>query len=250
MKNKYDCLIFDMDGVLIDVSKSYRKAIEKTVNYYLFETGSNNLISQKEVRFLKSLPGFNNDWDTTYRLLTRIKTGLKSAGIWPVSLYEKKTKKYIYLKDLFQNFYLGSSLYAETYKRRALITVKTGLIESESAIVSSSLLYKLNQKYLLAIATGRPRLEAIYTLKRFDFLSIFTGNRLIAMEDTSRTKPYPDPLIKACEKAGGISSVYIGDSLSDMEAAEKAGMFGIFIGRQKLGNLQINNVNQLEEIFL
>ena len=29
-----DVLIFDMDGVLIDVSKSYRRTIQKTVQIY------------------------------------------------------------------------------------------------------------------------------------------------------------------------------------------------------------------------
>ncbi len=30
-----DILIFDMDGVLIDVSRSYRKTIQKTIQLYL-----------------------------------------------------------------------------------------------------------------------------------------------------------------------------------------------------------------------
>ncbi|MBM4278937.1 MAG: TIGR01548 family HAD-type hydrolase, partial [Deltaproteobacteria bacterium] len=30
-----DLLIFDMDGVLIDVSRSYRKTIQQTIHIYL-----------------------------------------------------------------------------------------------------------------------------------------------------------------------------------------------------------------------
>ena len=35
MKVTYDGLIFDMDGVLVDVSKSYREAIRQTTSYFL-----------------------------------------------------------------------------------------------------------------------------------------------------------------------------------------------------------------------
>ena len=70
------------------------------------------------------------------------------------------------------------------------------------------------------------------------------------MEDAARAKPFPDPMIEAAKKAGGNSNVYIGDSPNDMEAAEKAGMFSIYVGQDILGDLQINDVNQLEEIFL
>jgi len=35
MKTKYDGLIFDMDGVLVDVSQSYREAIRQTAGYFL-----------------------------------------------------------------------------------------------------------------------------------------------------------------------------------------------------------------------
>lgn len=69
-----DILIFDMDGVLIDVSRSYRKTIQRTVQIYLetclgFEKGKTETVTKEDISLLKSAGGFNNDWDLTSALL-------------------------------------------------------------------------------------------------------------------------------------------------------------------------------------
>ena len=69
-----DILIFDMDGVLIDVSKSYRKTIQQTIQFYLetclgFERKRGDWITNEEISLFKSAGGFNNDWDLTSGLL-------------------------------------------------------------------------------------------------------------------------------------------------------------------------------------
>jgi HAD superfamily phosphatase len=69
-----DILIFDMDGVLIDVSKSYRKTIQRTTQFYLetclgFERKRGDWITNEEISLFKSAGGFNNDWDLTSGLL-------------------------------------------------------------------------------------------------------------------------------------------------------------------------------------
>ena len=69
-----DILVFDMDGVLIDVSDSYRKTIAKTVQIYLetclgFKKGSAPLITEEHISSFKMAGGFNNDWDLTSGLL-------------------------------------------------------------------------------------------------------------------------------------------------------------------------------------
>jgi len=82
-----DLLIFDMDGVLVDVSRSYRKAIQKTVRIY-FETclglnkGHGNLVTQEEISLFKSIGGFNNDWDLTSALILYL---LSSSGLPPLA---------------------------------------------------------------------------------------------------------------------------------------------------------------------
>jgi HAD superfamily hydrolase (TIGR01548 family) len=80
-----DVLIFDMDGVLIDVSKSYRKTIQQTINIYLetclgFERKRGDWVTNEEISLIKSAGGFNSDWDVTSGLLLYL---LSISGIPP-----------------------------------------------------------------------------------------------------------------------------------------------------------------------
>ena len=55
---------------------------------------------------------------------------------------------------------------------------------------------------------------------------------LISGDSCARAKPYPDPLLKACEIMGisPENCIYLGDDLRDMEAAQAAGMRCIIAG--------------------
>jgi len=69
-----DILIFDMDGVLINVSRSYRETIQRTVQVYLetclgFKKGKREPVTKEDISLFKSAGGFNNDWDLTSGLL-------------------------------------------------------------------------------------------------------------------------------------------------------------------------------------
>ncbi len=64
-----DCILFDMDGVLLDVSLSFRAAIVDTTQFYLKEQlgleDTGNLIEPEEIELFKFAGGFNDDWDLT-----------------------------------------------------------------------------------------------------------------------------------------------------------------------------------------
>ncbi|MBS7634043.1 hypothetical protein KEJ34_00850 [Candidatus Bathyarchaeota archaeon] len=67
-----DAVIFDCDGVLIDIRESYDRAIAKATSY-VFEnmTGCimpKNLVSDKTIFLFRRSGGFNNDWDIVYGL--------------------------------------------------------------------------------------------------------------------------------------------------------------------------------------
>ncbi len=69
-----DVLLFDMDGVLIDVSDSYRTATRATVQFYFerllgLTPFAGDLVSRDDVTALKLAGGFNNDWDLTTALI-------------------------------------------------------------------------------------------------------------------------------------------------------------------------------------
>ena len=82
----FDVLIFDMDGVLIDVSKSYRETIRQTVALYFqrslgFRDRRKDLVTPEDIALFKSIGGFNNDWDLTSGLLLYL---LSLSGLPPL----------------------------------------------------------------------------------------------------------------------------------------------------------------------
>src|SRR5436305_1778513 len=50
-------IVFDMDGVLVDVSESYREAIQQTVERF---TGKR--VTRAEIQDWKNRGGWNDDW--------------------------------------------------------------------------------------------------------------------------------------------------------------------------------------------
>jgi HAD superfamily phosphatase len=82
-----DVLIFDMDGVLIDVSRSYRKAIQQTTKIYMetclgFERKRGDWVTNEEISLFKLAGGFNSDWDITCGIILYL---LSISGICPLS---------------------------------------------------------------------------------------------------------------------------------------------------------------------
>lgn len=181
-------ILFDMDGVLVDVTTSYRKAIQETVRYF-----SGKKAQLKEIQGLKERGGYNNDWDLTEAILISRGKNVPRNDI----------------VDKFQELYRGTE-------------EQEGFIENEKWLLSIELLGQLKEKYALGIVTGRPREEARYVLKKFDLENLF--DVVIAMEDypPQKAKPDPYPINLALEKLGRASAIYVGDSVDDMIAAKRA----------------------------
>jgi HAD superfamily phosphatase len=121
-------LIFDMDGVLVDVTESYRETIAATVEHY---TGSR--ITPELIQDFKNQGGWNDDWRLSHHLIT---------GVGVEVPFEE-------VKAHFQELFLG------------------GLILREKWIARPGTLEKLSEQFRLAVFTGRPRNEADLTLQRF-----------------------------------------------------------------------------------
>ena len=133
MNTKYDGLIFDMDGVLIDVSQSYREAIRQTASYFLKRN-----VQMSEVDQIKNMSGMNNDWEATYALIN------------------DSTISYESVKKYFQKKYLTGLI----NKEKLLISKK-------------DLQRLKNKYKNLGIATGRPKKEAEYVIKNNKLEKIF-----------------------------------------------------------------------------
>lgn len=192
-------VLFDMDGVLVDVSKSYRRAIEETVYYF---TGRK--VYPRMIQRYKNLGGFNDDWALTRAIV--MDSGME------VSLQR--------IINEFQRRYRGDDW--------------SGFIQEETPLIESITLDALRQHgCVLGIVTGRPEAEARWTLDRLGWKHIFP--LLIAREKQGhRSKPDPFPLQQALGalRAAGLSlkpknAVYLGDSVDDMAAARAGGLWAI-----------------------
>ncbi|MGI0000411.1 MAG: HAD family hydrolase [Nitrososphaeraceae archaeon] len=67
-----DYIIFDIDGVLIDVKKSYNEAIKNTVKFVvknLIKKDLKDLITDQIILKFRQTGGFNNDTDTSYAII-------------------------------------------------------------------------------------------------------------------------------------------------------------------------------------
>ena len=209
-------LIFDIDGVLVDVSKSYRAAIKETAEYF---TGTG--ISFEEIQDCKNRGGLNNDWDLTEAII-------KCKG---KSIDKKKIIK------KFQNYY-------------------NNLIKNEKWLLDKRILKSLSKGYILAILTGRPRKEAYSVLKRNKIANCFST--IIAMEDITKQKPFPDGILKILNQYSNSEAYYFGDTIDDMKTAisGKVKPIGVLPPQDKSAQLQnllikngakivIGNINEI-----
>ena len=192
-------ILFDMDGVLVDVSRSYRRAIEETVMHF---TGRK--IQSNTVQRYKNLGGFNDDWKLTHAIIT-------DSGM-EVSLAR--------VVDEFQRRYRGENW--------------DGFIAEEPPLIQTRTLDKLTHSgRILGIVTGRPEAEARWTLDRLGWKRYFP--LVVAKEKHERRgKPDPFPLQHALGilDAAGLnvkpeSALYLGDSVDDMAAARAGGLWAI-----------------------
>ena len=193
--------VFDMDGVLIDVSMSYRSATVRTPYIFLQQCRNSSLLpdplfSVDELSVLKELGGLNNDWDMTHRVLALLLSAVDTSGepeswdVAPLAGFLAAEKKPLTLlcregklsaraddfyrgdvgsgniiKQIFQEVYLGPGLFEKTYGFSPEYYVGEGYIHREKLLVKKEILSRLAERSILAIATGRPLKEALYPLE-------------------------------------------------------------------------------------
>lgn len=119
-------LIFDMDGVLIDVTEAYHVCIVKTCNEYLRMSGvTGDPVSKEFVRAFKEMGGFNSDYDVCkgiiYYFLSAVLSG---AEIRDSDLILRRGKE---IKDYVSNLADLSKVIGRRYDPSMISRLSEGL---------------------------------------------------------------------------------------------------------------------------
>ena len=128
MSSLSQMLVFDMDGVLVDVTESYRETIVKTVEHFTGKT-----IARDSIQDYKNQGGWNNDWMLSQKIC-------RDLGV---------EIQYTTIIEYFNYLFLDQ-----------------GMIHRERWLPRDGLLDRLGERFEFAIFTGRTTEEAEITLRR------------------------------------------------------------------------------------
>lgn len=186
-------LLLDMDGVLVDVRGSFRRAIAETVRHFAGAEPAPGAVQAK-----KDQGGFNNDWVLSQSLI-------EDAGT--VADYDE-------VVAVFNGLYRGADF--------------DGLITTEPPAIATETLEALAGRVRLGLVTGRPEEDAQWTLDRFgwtDLIPVVVGMG----RQAGREKPDPYGLELALAELGAEArdAAFAGDTVDDMAAAVAAGCLPI-----------------------
>ena len=267
--NELDSIIFDCDGVLIDITKSYDQTIIKTTQYVLENLAKINSsidVDFKIIDGFKSTGGFNDEVDLTYAAIISLVAAKKLendptnfifdviknsdfTGIVSVEKYiENQTdiseikKQLSYpgthhdnpLYQIFDQIFYGPELYQKLFNKTSNFS-DIGLIEQDDVILNNILFEKLQKKFnsKIAMVTGRGKESVKYSLK--SLLAKFNLDNSMFLEDEPRelAKPNPQSLLNSINGMNCISTLYVGDSMEDFIMAKRTSDLGqktIFCG--------------------
>ena len=172
---KFDSIIFDCDGVLVDITESYDKTIDKTCSYILEKIAgiSSIPIDHKIIDGFKESGGFNDEVDLTYACIISLYTANKlqkkekeflfqvinnadKTGITSVQKYlesfsdisefisrlgslENRHDNLVY--SIFDQIFFGPQLYQKLFKKNSIFSESSGMINNDKIIVSKNLIF-------------------------------------------------------------------------------------------------------------
>ena len=183
-----EILIFDVDGVLVDVRGTYWRSALDTVRHL---TGKR--VTYAERHKGKAKPGNNDDW-------AMVSSWVTALGM-PMN-YEQA-------RDAFGKFYWGTP-------------GRPGNVKNEKHIVSPAQIARWAKRYELNLFTGRTRQEFTYTFAEWPATRKF--RMVVTMDDVEKIKPNPEGLYKILGKRDPATALYLGDNVDDALAARDAGV--------------------------
>ncbi|WP_313691908.1 TIGR01548 family HAD-type hydrolase [Halorarum halobium] len=239
---RVDAVVLDVDGVLVDVADSYRRAVVESVERLHGDT-----LPKADLQAFKDAGGFNNDWllsDAVALYVLARERGLAAdvaeftdriaerggglAGARAVvrnALGDEAAdaveadRDHDRLRETFQALYLGGDLYRDIEGGEPPFEAR-GFIHDEPVILTPETLGALRDGYDLGVVTGRPRDEADIALERAGVA--LPEEHRFTMDDWDEGKPHPRALVTLAERLGADRIAFVGDTLDDVRTAVNA----------------------------
>lgn len=210
-------VIFDLDGTLVDTSKSFDETIKQMVQKY-----SGAPLFDQEIANLRQEGGYNDDWVTTAELLKRRGHAQPLAKI-----VQEATDLYLQLAP-----------------------------SNEFPLFDNALLAEISNRHPLFIVTGRtrPEYDPIWG-ERLN--SLFKQVYCLHDVPGKAPKPSPDYLLQLMSDFDLKSGVYVGNAVDDMWAARDANLARIGISTTLPAEalsaagaqIVLESVNELRQVF-
>jgi len=200
-----DSAVFDVDGVLIDTTGSYRLSVIATTQYLvgqrlgLWQQSAGPLVTLEDVRAFKLAGGFNNDWDLAFCLTALCTARLREWRGQPAAtrslvewatLARQATERgqggiawaravtpawaqpdYDLAQTIHDEFYWGAALLRELVGREPRYVLDApGLVQSETLLMPPTLLHRLAEQGIgrYALITGRVGAEVTWAVRMLE----------------------------------------------------------------------------------
>jgi HAD superfamily phosphatase len=205
---------FDVDGVLVEVSQTYHRALAETVGKFL-----DRPIPQKEILNLKAALKLNNDWDATVACLVFYQSGLALSEFLELASPGLPDYRKFYLLARKLNIKLPD--YSEV--KLDFENVYHRYQSHEDLRINPQILAEIRKMArVMAVITGRTREDLDLTFRQHGLYRFFdyfiTEDDLPSVDDR---KPATYPLRQLLSLTGFHSPVcYIGDTETDQLMVE------------------------------
>lgn len=226
----YKGIIFDMDGVIFNISDAIKKAVDDSVDKYQMDVNKDEVM-EEIAHLIEEIQNF-----PVPQILLNSYDLLKVKFLEGISFF-KKLRIAIFMFNQFNK-----------YK------------DAESSIYEGmdKLISKLSKHKKLAILTNNKSQYAEEVLEKFNISDFF--NTIIGFNDVTEVKPNPEGIIKILNKWNLKPSevIFIGDMTTDVDAGKAANVTMICVAsglaqketlKKHQPNILVDNTEQLIKLF-
>lgn len=246
--NSNACIIFDIDGTLIDTRESYNKSIKKTVQFLVkyIDISKENLgkiVSDEQIFKFRKSGMFNNDIDTSYALVLSIICGppkksdllffieniaqnASSKGIKSVENYLKdysesrlkqikKLLKYpgdvntSIIARVFDEYFYGPQLFKKQHGINTKYYSGRPLIENDILLAKNSTLKKISNLFDMRTGIVSGRSRIAAEHSLKSVFKFFDMKGSVYLEDEKREMGKPNPsALIKSVKSFGVSNAF------------------------------------------